>query len=129
MYLLPKIHKCFEYVPGRTVILDCGTSTEKVLEFLDRQLKPAMQSSSSYIKDSCDFIKEINISTIPSKDCILVTADVVGLYPSIPYKTQLKAPEKALNNCTNKKVSTEDLFKMAKFVLKNSYFEFNDKVK
>ena len=33
------------------------------------------------------------------------------------------------NNRTNKKVSTEDLVKMAKFVLKNNYFEFIGKVK
>ena len=42
---------------------------------------------------------------------------------------QKEALEKALNNCTNKKVSTEDLVKVAKFVLKNNYFEFNGKAK
>ena len=83
-----------------------------------------MQSSWSYIKDLGDFIKKIkNISTI-SKDSILVTADVVGLYPSIPHDAGLKAQEKVLNNRTNKKFSTEDLVKMARFVLKNNYFEF-----
>ena len=88
-----------------------------------------MQSSRSYIKDSGDFIKKIkNISTIP-KDSILVTADVVGLYSSIPHEAGLKTLEKALTNCTNKKFSTEDLVKMAKFVLKNNYFEFKGKVK
>ena len=51
-----------------------------------------------------------------------------GLDPSIPHKAGLNALEKALNNRTNKKVSTEDLVKMAKFVLKNNYFEFNGKV-
>ena len=116
-------------VPGRPVISNCGTPTEKVSEFLDSQLKPVMQSSRSYIKDSGDFIKKIkNVGTIP-KDSILVTADVVGLYPSIFHEAGLKALEKALNNRTNKKVSTEDLVKMAKFVLKNNYFEFNGKVK
>ena len=129
LYLLPKIHKRLENVPGRPVISNCGTPTEKVSEFLDSQLKPVMQSSRSYIKDSGDFIKKIkNIGTIP-KDSILVTADVVGLYPSIPHEAGLKALEKALNSRTNKKVSTEHLVKMAKFVLKNNYFEFNGKVK
>ena len=118
-----------ESVPGRPVISNCGTSTEKVSEFLDNQLKPVMQSSWSYIKDSGDFIKKIkDINNIP-KDSILVTADVVGLYPSIPHEAALEALEKALNNRTDKKVSTGDLVKMAKFVLKNNYFEFNGKVK
>ena len=129
MYLLPKIHKRLENVPGRPVISNCGTPTEKVSEFLDSLLKPVMQSSRSSVKDSGDFIKKIkNISTIP-KDSILVAADVLGLYPSIPHDAGLKVLEKALNNRTDKKVLTEDMVKMAKFVLKNNYFEFNGKVK
>ena len=43
-----------------------------------------------------------NIGAIP-EDSILVTADVVGLYPGIPHETGLKALEKALNNRTIKK--------------------------
>ena len=81
------------------------------------------------MKDSDDFIKEImNIGAFP-KDSILVTGDVVGLYRSIPHEEGLKALEKALNNRSNKSISTEDLVKMAKFVLKNNYFKFNSKVK
>ena len=59
----------------------------------------------------------------------MVTADFVELYPSIPHEAVLKALEKALTNRTNKKVSTEDLIKTAKFVLKTNNFELNGKVK
>ena len=59
----------------------------------------------------------------------MVTADVVGLYPSIPHDTGLEALRKPLDNRKNKKISTDDLTKMGKFVLKNNYFEFNGKVK
>ena len=52
MYLFSKIHKRLCYVPGGPIISNCGTPTEKVSEFLDFQLKPVMQSSKSYIKDS-----------------------------------------------------------------------------
>ena len=34
-YLLPKIHKRLENVPGRPVISNCGTATDKISEFLD----------------------------------------------------------------------------------------------
>ena len=44
MYLLLKIHKRLCDVPGRPVILNCGTHTEKALEFLDNQLKDVMQN-------------------------------------------------------------------------------------
>ena len=39
LYLLPKIRKSCENVPGRPVISNCGTPTEKVSEFFDRHLK------------------------------------------------------------------------------------------
>ena len=103
-----------ENVPGRLVISNCSTPTEKVSEFLDSQLKPIVLSSQTYIR-----LKIKNIGTI-LKDSILVTADVVGLHPSIPHESGLKALEKALDNRTNQKVSTEYLVKMAKFVLKNN---------
>ena len=90
LYLLPKIHKCLENVPGRPIISNCHTPTEKVSELLSRQLKPVMQSSRSYLKDSGDFIKKNKkIGTIPH-DSILVTANAVVLYPSIPHETGLR---------------------------------------
>ena len=42
LYLLPKIHKRLFNVPGRPVICNFGTPTEKVSEFLDHHLKPIM---------------------------------------------------------------------------------------
>ena len=96
LYFLPKIHKRLSDVAGRSVIANCGTPTEKASEFLDYYLKPVMQSIWSYIKDSGNLIEKIKrISNIPD-DAILVTADVVELYPSIPHKLGLMALEAAL---------------------------------
>ena len=73
----------------------------------------------SYIKDSGDFIKKLkNINHIPH-DAIMVTADVFGLYPSIPHDAGLKALKKLLDNRVNKKISTDGLMKMEEFVFKN----------
>ena len=52
LYFFPKIHKLLRSVPGRPVISNCGTPTENVSECLDHILKPVMQESWSYIKDS-----------------------------------------------------------------------------
>ena len=41
----------------------------------------------------------------------MVTADVVGLYPSIPHDAGLEALRKALDNRENKKISTHHLDK------------------
>ena len=90
-YLLAKIHKRLHSVPGRPVISNCGTPTEKASGFVDYHLKPIMQKGKSYIKDSGDFINKIkSLQNIP-EGAILVTADVVGLYPSIPHEAGLKA--------------------------------------
>ena len=88
-----------------------------------------MQKGWSYIKDSGDFInKTKNLSTIPD-NAILVTADVVGLHPSIPHEAGLRALKEALDKQDKKCIPTEDLVKMAEFVLKNNFFEFNSKIK
>ena len=44
IYLLPKIHKRLYDVPWKPVILNYGTPTEKAAEYLDNQLKEAMQN-------------------------------------------------------------------------------------
>ena len=95
LYVLPKIHKRLFNVPGRPVISYCGTPTKKASEFLDHHLKPVMQKGKSYIKKTNDFINKIrDISSIP-EGSLLVTADVVGLYPSIPHELGLEALKKA----------------------------------
>ena len=128
LYLLPKIHKRLENVPGRPVMSSCGTPTEKVSEFLDYRLKPVMQTSQSYIKDSGDFLKKIkNLGSLP-ENAILVTADVVDLYPSRPHETGLQALKEELENRNHKEISTDKLLKMVQFVLKNNFFEFNNDV-
>ena len=66
LYLLPKIHESLSNVPGDPVILNCGTPTEKVSEFLDRQLQPIMKQGNLYIKDTGDFLKKVRaIGEIP----------------------------------------------------------------
>ena len=100
---------------------------ENASEFLDYRLKPVIQKWKSYIKDSGDFINKIKkLKNIPD-GTILVTADVVGLYPSTPYEAGLRALNEALENRESKTIPAEKLFKMAKFVLKNNYFDFNEK--
>ena len=63
------------------------------------------------------------------ENAILVTADVVGLYPSIPHEDGLEALYTKLEEPEDKRIATEDILQMAKFVLKNSFFEFNSKIK
>ena len=88
-----------------------------------------MQKGWSYIRDSGDFINKMNNLDLIPKNAILVTTDVVGLYPSIPHEVGLRALREALNKRDEETISTEELLKMAEFVLKKNYFEFSNKIK
>ena len=90
-----------------------------------------MQRSWYYIKDSEDFIEKIKKTSNAPDGANLVTADVVGLYLSIPHELGLKALEEAPppKKRDSTEISTSDLVKMAKFALQDSYFEFNGETK
>ena len=88
-----------------------------------------MQSRKSYIKNSGDFTRKIKgTQSIPSNK-ILFTADVVGLYPSIPNDSGLNTLKNILGKRRNQNISTADLIKMTTFVLRNNYLESNGKEK
>ena len=118
--LRPKIHKHLFDVPGRPVLSNCGTATEKVSELLDHVLKAVMQQKGSYIKDSGDFIKKLKKIKEVANDAIMVTADVFGLYPGICHDVRLETLRKTLNERANKKNGPEDLVKMADLFLKTT---------
>ena len=58
---------------------------------------------------------------------VLITADVVGLYPKISHNLGIQALRKRFNETDIFKVFTEKIVSMAEFVLKNNFFEFNEK--
>ena len=86
-----------------------------------------MQNGLSYIRDSQKFLEKIKtIGSVP-ENVILVTADVVGLYPNIPHQAGLTVLKEALKKRDISKIPTKDLVKMAEFLLNNNVFEFNSK--
>ena len=73
------------------------------------------------IKDNGDFLRKIKrLGKIPE--------GVVGLYPNIPLDLSLQSLKKQLNEAGISKVPTKEIILMAEFVLKNNYFEFNEKI-
>ena len=88
-----------------------------------------MKSEVSYMKDTSNFLSKLkNLGKIP-ENAFLVTADVVGLYLSIPHDKGLEVLSKQFNTFDNRSIPTEDLVEMAEFALKNNHFEFNSTVK
>ena len=88
-----------------------------------------MQRGWSYIKDSGDYTtKTQNLGSVTEND-ILVTEDVVGLHSSIPHEAGLKALRELLDKREQHTSPTSELIRMADFILKNNYFEFNEQIK
>ena len=73
-----------------------------------------MQSGWSYIQDSGDFIDQIK--RIVCEGSFLVTADVVGLHPSIPHNEELLALKNKLEEQVSSKIPTSDLAKQNLFL-------------
>ena len=54
---------------------------------------------------------------------ILVTADIVALYPNIPHKAGMKVLTNYLEKREQEHIPTEKIINMAEIVLKNNFFE------
>ena len=80
LYFLPKNTQ----KTGRHVSSDCDTPAEETSEQLDYHLKPIMRSALSYVRDISDFLKKHKEFGSVPQNVLVVTADIVGLYPSIP---------------------------------------------
>ena len=126
-YMLPKVHKRLENVPGRPVISNSGYYTENISSYVDHHLQPLSREVKSYIKDTNDFLCKIRDLPPLNENAILCTVDVVGLYPNIPHEEGLAAIKESLEKRENKQISTESLVSLAECVLKNNVFEHNSK--
>ena len=79
---------------------------------MDHHLQLILKVEESYIKNTGDFLEKFqNLGNIPS-NAILVTADVVGLYPSIPHEAGLLDLDEKLEEKSDKKISSTDLVEM-----------------
>lgn len=105
------------HITGRPFTSSCVTPTEKASGFSDSQLKEVMQAKWSYITGNNNFIKKIKYLKTNCR-----------CYPSIPLEAGLRALKEILDRREKKKISTENLVKMAEFMLKNNYFECNSQV-
>ena len=96
-YFLPIINKRLHDALDRPVISNCGSPSQNMSEPLDYHLKTITLSAKSYIRDTNDFLQRHKELHSAPQNALLVTADVVGLYPSIPHQDVLKTLSVNLN--------------------------------
>src|SRR5690348_13499957 len=81
-YILPKVHKQFDRIPpGRPICSSIGTLNSPFSKLLDCILQPVMNFVPDLILDTNHLLLLLNdIHLDPSKEYILLTADIVSLY-------------------------------------------------
>ncbi|XP_061192295.1 uncharacterized protein LOC133200524 [Saccostrea echinata] len=145
LYLLPKIHKlnieAFNEIknngscnspiipPGRPIISQIGSPTERISQYVDYFLTPIVQTLSTYIRDSSDFILKVE-QLRPHAKCLLVSYDVTSLYTNMHFEELITAVQMAYTNFNKAEYiipapPTTDLCFLLRLVLENNIFEFN----
>ena len=125
-YILPKVHKVYEGLPDRRPICSGSNGvTEKTSEFVDSFLKHAARKTSSYIRDTIDFVKKIKEINLPSSSPIfLATMDVKSLYTNIEHAEGIAACHQFLDERRNKRFPTDKLCDLIKLILESNTMKF-----
>ena len=124
-----KTHKANN--PLRLITSCCGTAIEHISAFTEHYLKPLAQSLPSFIKDTTHLlnkIEEVNRTLGPlPDDVLLVSWDVVSMFPNIDNQLGLTAVRQALDSRTNLKPSTDCIVEAVEICLLHNNSKFNDK--
>ena len=126
IYFLKKIHKT--PVGIRLIVSSCESPTENISQFIDYWLQPHTRLLSSFLKDTNQFILEMEKLVIPPNS-LLATIDVKSLYTNIPHDEGIKACSQAfikLEKSNPQQPPAEILVNLLEIVLKNNTFEFNN---
>lgn len=126
-YMLPKIHK--EGIPGRPIVSNISCPTYEISKFLSGILKPFVQNTPSYIRDTTHLLQKIEHFQFPSdsEHNVLFTMDVRGLYTNIPNEDGLTALKFYLDSCDRDKYDTDCILRLAELVLTLNCMEFDGK--
>lgn len=123
-YGLPKIHKQFEHIPPiRPIVSHSNSLLHLTAKFIDYILQPIAQSYPDYLHNSTMLINTLNKTSVT----LLVTMDIINLFPSIPQNDclsilceELQSHSKLLLFNPNLIMTLVDLH------LSNNFFEFEN---
>ena len=101
-------------------------ASEKISELVDHSIKPLIPGTPSFIRDSFDFLGKLrSLRSLPD-GFILITIDVVGLYPSIPHDDGLGSLSEFLDTHHYNHTIRDGICELAHLVLKRNIFEFGN---
>ena len=129
-YGLPKCHKTTtanEFPPLRPISSGHSSCTANLSRYLDSFLKCAAQKTASYIQDTTHFINRLADIRLPAENNhtpILVSMDVVSLYPNIHQQEGADACHHYMEQRTEKSISSGLIKKLILFVLRSHTMNF-----
>ena len=129
LYFLKKIHK--NPMGIRPIVSSCDSITEKISQFVDKWLQPYVKNLPSYVKDTTEFINQIEATKLPTH-CKLASIDVSSLYTNIPHEEGIQSALYFLKNNPDRykypeQPNPEILGELINLVLKHNVFEFDEK--
>ena len=83
-----------------TIILACGTATYNTAKFITKILQNYCGKTSSFVKDSTDFIQKIKHLLINLEEETLVSFDVSALFTGLPVPVALQDINSKISTCT-----------------------------
>ena len=113
------------------IVSACGTTTYNTAKFITKILQNYCGKTSSFLKDSTDFIKKIKHLSINPMGETLVSFDVSALFTSIPVPVALQVINSKISTGTNFtnvcKTPIVEFNKLLELTLTNWIFCFNIK--
>ena len=83
------------------IVSACGTATHNTPKFISKILQNYCGKTSSFVKDSTDFVKKIKHLSINPEEDTLVSYDVSALSTSILVPVALQVVNSKISTCTN----------------------------
>eukprot|EP00061_Rhincodon_typus_P009288 g32677.t1 len=120
-YCLPKIHKA--NTPGHPIMSGNGTLCENLSGYIEGILKPIVQGTPSFCRDTTDFLQKLSTYRPVKSGTFLITMDVSALYTSIPHDNNIAATASVFNtnNCQH-----PDFLQFIHFILEHNVFTFDN---
>lgn len=123
IYGLPKIHKFGNKM--RPIVSSIGTPSYKIAKWLIGEIKKLPKFESLAVKNVFDFTEKVKNQIINNNE-IMVSFDVVSLFPSIDVNYALMEFEKYLYEMNISNSKKEVYSNVAKMCMKQNYFQFRN---
>ena len=95
LYLLNNIHSD-PPTKAMHIMSAKGCPVERISEYVDFLLQPFVSEQHTYIKDTSDFIRKVELITVPN-NALIITLDYESMYTNIIHEEAVNAVRNALS--------------------------------